>query len=234
MDRRFDLIVFDWDGTVMDSTPHIAESLRAACVELGLVPPSLEEASWIIGMGLTPGMQRVLPDLDPAEYPRLSAAYRRHFLAGDHVLPLFPGMAELVVALAQAGNLLAVATGKTRLGLERAFEQSGLRAHFHASCCADESFAKPNPAMLFEVMDRTGVLPTRTLMIGDTSHDLQMAANAGVAAVAVSYGAHGREELEAFAPHAVSDSAHELRAWLARAGQLGRFAIDAPLRDAGT
>lgn len=221
MERRFDLIVFDWDGTLMDSTTHIAESLRAACTELGHAPPSLEQAAWIIGMGLAPGLQRVLPQLDPGDYPLLVNAYRRHFLAGDHALPLFPGIADLLRELAQAGNLLAVATGKSRSGLERAFDQSGLRMHFHASCCADESFAKPNPAMLFEVMDRTGVLPPRTLMIGDTSHDLQMAANAGVPAVALSYGAHAHQELSALQPQAVLRDATELRDWLARAGQLG-------------
>lgn len=222
MDRRYDLIVFDWDGTVMDSTGHIAESLRAACRELGLAPPSPEDATWIIGLGVVPGLQKVLPGLDPADYPPLFAAYRRHFLAGDHVLPLFPGMAELVEALAHAGNLLAVATGKSRAGLERAFDQSGLRGHFHASCCADESFPKPNPAMLYQVMDRTGAVPARTLMIGDTSHDLQMAANARVGAVGVSYGAHGEHDLQACAPRAVVGSVAELREWLAALGQLGQ------------
>ena len=221
MERRFDLIVFDWDGTVMDSTTHIAESLRAAARDLGLTPPSLEEASWIIGMGLEPGMRRVLPDLAPEDYPCLTAAYRHHFLAGDHGLPLFPGLAELIADLAGAGNLLAVATGKSRVGLDRAFDQCGLRHHFHASRCADESFAKPNPQMLYDVMDRTGVLPVRTLMIGDTTHDLQMAANAHVAGLGVSYGAHPREELLSVPAHAVVDSGDELAAWLAACGQLG-------------
>jgi phosphoglycolate phosphatase len=221
MDRRFDLIVFDWDGTLMDSTPHIAESFRAACADLGLTPPSPEDSAWIIGMGLAPALQRVLPELDPIDYPRLSAAYRRHFLAGDTVLPLFPGIAELVPALEASGNLLAVATGKSRVGLERAFDQSGLRQYFHVSCCADESFAKPNPDMLFRVMERTGAFPQRTLMIGDTGHDLQMAANAGVQALGVSYGAHPREALLAHPAAAVLDSSAALIDWLAGAGQLG-------------
>ena len=219
MAPRYDLIVFDWDGTLMDSTPHIAESLRSACVDLGLTAPSLADASWIIGLGLEPGLRRVLPELDPADYPRLSQAYRRHFLAGDHVLPLFPGVTELLPALEASGNLLAVATGKSRVGLERAFVQSGLRSHFHASCCADESFAKPHPDMLFRVMERTGARPERTLMIGDTRHDLEMAANAGVAAVGVSYGAHPRSELLSCPAEVVVDSCHELHAWLAAAGQ---------------
>jgi len=229
MAPRYDLIVFDWDGTLMDSTPHIAESLRAACVDLGLQAPSRAEASWIIGLGLEPGLRRVLPELDPADYPRLSHAYRRHFLAGDSVLPLFPGVRALLAALEQAGNLLAVATGKSRVGLERAFEQSGLREHFHASCCADESFAKPNPDMLFRVMERTGARPERTLMIGDTRHDLDMAANAGVSAVGVSYGAHPRSELLASSAAAVVDSCQELHAWLADAGQCAAAGDASPL-----
>ena len=231
MDRRFDLIVFDWDGTLMDSTPHIAESLRRACMDLGLAPPSREEAAWIIGMELAAGLRRVLPDLDPGEYPRLSAAYRRHFFAGDTVLPLFAGIEALIPALAGHGSLLAVATGKSRSGLERAFDQSGLRDHFHASCCADESFGKPNPAMLFEVMERTGSRPERTLMIGDTTHDLQLAANAGVAALAVSYGAHARAALLELGAEAVLDSPRALIDWLAACGQLPR-PLPAALREA--
>lgn len=220
MDARFDLIVFDWDGTVMDSTPHIAQSLRLACIDLAYPPPSMEEAAWIIGMGLEPSLRRVLPDLPTHRYPELTAAYRRHFLAGDTALPLFPGMAELIPSLAAQGNLLAVATGKSRLGLERAFDQSGLRPYFDASCCADESFAKPNPAMLFELMERTGVRRERTLMIGDTSHDLQLASNAGVSALGVSYGAHSHTSLQSFGAEAIVGTSVELIAWLAAAGQL--------------
>jgi phosphoglycolate phosphatase len=220
MDRRFDLIVFDWDGTLMDSTPHIAQSFLRACADLDLPPPTLEQANWIIGMGLAPALELVLPDLPAADYPRLSAAYRRHFLAEDAALPLFPGTADLVTALADSGHLLAVATGKTRQGLERAFDQSGLRPHFHASCCADESFAKPNPAMLMDVMTRTGVDRRRTLMIGDTTHDLQLAANAGVSAVGVTYGAHPQAALAQQPALALVASTLELRRWLEDTGQL--------------
>ncbi len=220
MDRRFDLIVFDWDGTLMDSTPHIAQSFLRACVDLQLPPPTLEQANWIIGMGMVPALQQILPDLPASDYPLLSAAYRKHFLAEDSKLPLFPGIASLVAALADQDHLLAVATGKSRAGLERAFEQSGLRPYFHASCCADESFAKPNPAMLLEVIDRTGADRRRTLMIGDTTHDLEMAANAGVSALAVSYGAHPADALARHPALAVLQSSTALRAWMVTAGQL--------------
>ncbi len=220
MDRRYDLIVFDWDGTVMDSTGHIARSFQLACMDLGLACPSLHDANWIIGMGLVPALQQILPDLPASEYPRLSAAYRTHFLAADDALPLFPGMAQLVAELAASRNWLAVATGKTRQGLERALDQSGLRPYFDASCCADESFAKPNPAMLFNVIERTGADRRRTLMIGDTVHDLNMAEQAGVDAVAVSYGAHPVDVLASSRALAVVDTCAALRDWLLAAGQL--------------
>ncbi len=212
--RRFDLLIFDWDGTLMDSTGAIAESIQLACADLGLRVPQTDEARQIIGLGLAEALQTLLPDLTPAEYPRLVERYRHHFLGQDHTLPLFEGVADTIAALHAADYWLAVATGKSRKGLERAFDQSGLRKFFHASRCADEGYSKPHPGMVLELMDCCGVDAERTLMIGDTSHDLQMAINAGVASVGVAYGAHSVASLQACQPLYIADNFKGLVAWL--------------------
>lgn len=212
--RHFDLLIFDWDGTLMDSTGAIAESIRLACADLGLRVPQTEEAMQIIGLGLAEALQTLLPDLVPDDYPRLVERYRHHFLGQDHTLPLFDGVAETIATLHDADYWLAVATGKSRKGLERAFDQSGLRKFFHASRCADEGYSKPHPGMVLELMDCCGVDAARTLMIGDTSHDLQMALNAGVASVGVAYGAHSVASLQACQPLYIADDFTGLVAWL--------------------
>lgn len=212
--RHFDLLIFDWDGTLMDSTGAIAESIRLACADLALRVPPTEEAMQIIGLGLAEALQTLLPDLAPDDYPRLVERYRHHFLGQDHTLPLFDGVAETIAALHESDYWLAVATGKSRKGLERAFDQSGLRKFFHASRCADEGYSKPHPGMVLELMDYCGVDPARTLMIGDTSHDLQMALNAGVASVGVAYGAHSLASLQACQPLYIADDFTGLVAWL--------------------
>ena len=212
--NRFELIAFDWDGTLMDSTGAIAGALQAAARDLGLPEPSDERARHIIGLGLRDALAHALPDLPEAQYRPLAERYRYHFLAGDSKLELFAGIPELLAGLSRSGRLLAVATGKTRQGLQRAMATSGLEALFHSSRCADECHSKPHPQMLFELMEELGVMPERTLMIGDTTHDLQMARNAGVAALAVTYGAHPRAELLAEAPLACADSVAEMQRWL--------------------
>lgn len=214
VERRFDLIVFDWDGTLMDSTASIVAAIQAACADLGLPVPSREQASHVIGLGLADALHTAVPALDPADYAQMVERYRHHYFARDAELVLFEGAAELVATLADAGYALAVATGKSRKGLDRAFEASGLGALFHASRTADETFSKPHPAMLLELMDEFAVEPGRTLMIGDTTHDLLMAKNAGAPSLAVSYGAHPREALLAEAPLALMDSVAELHQWL--------------------
>ena len=211
---RFDLIVFDWDGTLMDSTSSIVSSLQQACRDLGIAPPSDERARYIIGLGLQDALTHAVPDLAPERYRELSERYRYHFLAGDSELRMFDGVNELVANLAQAGRLLAVATGKTRKGLQRALASSGLEALFHATRCADECHSKPHPQMLEELMDELGVAADRCLMIGDTTHDLLMARNAGVGALAVTYGAHPRAELLSAMPLTCADSVEEMRQWL--------------------
>lgn len=214
MAKRYELIVFDWDGTVMDSTAVIATSIQSACRDLALPVPSDEDARHVIGMGLVEALRHAVPDASEAMYGALAERYRHHFLAQDQTIPLFPGARETIVALHEAGHALAVATGKSRKGLDRVLDSSGLRAYFHASRTADETFSKPHPAMLQEIMDELGMQPEQVLMIGDTTHDLQMAINAGVDAVGMTYGAHPEEQLRALNPRALLDDFHQLRDWL--------------------
>ena len=186
MGKRYDLIVFDWDGTVMDSTAVIAGSIQAACRDLGLPVPSDEAARHVIGMGLRDALQYAVPDASEDMYDQLVASYRRHFLAQDASIPLYPGARETIAELCDNGISLAIATGKSRNGLDRALHSSNMSSYFHASRTADETFSKPHPAMLLELMDELAIKPERTLMVGDTTHDLQMAANAKVDALALT------------------------------------------------
>ncbi len=218
MARRFELIVFDWDGTLMDSTGAIVASIQAAARDLGIQPPPDERARHIIGLGLIDALRHALPDLPEARYPEVAERYRYHFLLCDQDLLLFDGAQDLIDELTRAGHHLAVATGKTRKGLDRAFEVSGLGPRFQASRCADECRSKPHPQMLEELMQEFGVEPDVTLMIGDTTHDLQMARNAGVAALGVAYGAHPREILEAASPVYCAGNVAELATWLSLNG----------------
>lgn len=211
---QFELIVFDWDGTLMDSAGMIVASVQAAAHDLGVPAPSDERARHIIGLGLDDALRQALPDLPPHRYPELSVRYRHHYLTRDHELLLFDGADQLLAGLAAAGFRLAVATGKSRQGLDRALGSSGVGHYFDASRCADECFSKPHPQMLEELMDEFGVSPATTLMIGDTTHDLQMARNAGVTGVAVSYGAHPRALLEAAAPVFCAANVAQLETWL--------------------
>ena len=216
--RRFDLIVFDWDGTLSDSTSLIAAAMQNACRDLDLDVPDDVAARYVIGLGLADAMKTVAPALTPDRYPELGARYRHHYIEREPQIPLFDGVRELLAELDAAGYLLAVATGKTRVGLARVLETNGLTGIFHATRCADEGLPKPHPDMLLHVMDRLGVEPDATLMIGDTTHDLLLAKNAGVAAVAVTYGAHAREQLASLAPTGTVHSMAELAHWLRENG----------------
>jgi len=216
MGKRFELIVFDWDGTLMDSAGTIVACIQAAAVDIGFPPPAEERARHVIGLGLHEALRYALPDLEEGRHVELADRYRHHYLSQDHELMLFAGADQLVRDLAVAGFMLAVATGKSRKGLDRAMAISGLGDCFHGSRCADECHSKPHPQMLEELMEEFGVPPSLTLMIGDTTHDLEMARNAGVASLAVSYGAHGRDALAALAPLHCADSVAELTAWLRR------------------
>ena len=212
--QRFRLLVFDWDGTLADSTAVIAGAIQQACTDLGLPVPEDTAARYVIGLGLADAMRHVAPTLPLSEHPRLSERYRHHYLARDPEIPLFEGAREMLDELDARGFLLAIATGKSRVGLARALAQQGLAHRFVASRCADEGFPKPHPDMLLALMDRCGTEPGETLMIGDTTHDLELARNAGASAIAVTYGAHGADGFAGFAPLATVSSVAELRAWL--------------------
>jgi phosphoglycolate phosphatase len=212
--QQFDLIVFDWDGTLMDSTAHITRSIQAACRDLGLPVPADEAASYVIGLGLRDALSIVAPSLDPRDYPRLAERYRYHFLLKGSQTELFGGVRELLEELRNVGYLLAVATGKSRVGLNRALDEVRLTSLFDGTRCADETFSKPHPAMLQELTRELGQDLGRTVMIGDTTHDLQMALNAGAASIAVTYGAHPADSLAALEPKFVAESVPALACWL--------------------
>lgn len=212
--KQYELLVFDWDGTLMDSAALIVDSVRRAAGDLGLVPPSEEAARQVIGLGLEEALRQALPALPLSRYGELVERYRHYYLGRDHELRLFAGAAELVGWLSRQGYRLAVATGKSRRGLDRALEHSGLSGFFHATRCADECFSKPHPQMLEELMDEFGVAREATLMIGDTTHDLLMARNAGVDALAVAYGAHPLEHLLPHGPIYCARSLADLSQWM--------------------
>ncbi|WP_036169527.1 HAD-IIIA family hydrolase [Massilia sp. 9096] len=212
--KQFDLIVFDWDGTLMDSTATIVKCIQSAAKDLGLAVPSDAAAAHVIGLGLAEAMQAAMPDIDPALYPRMVERYRYHFLTKDHELVLFKGVPAMLEELSQLGYFLAVATGKSRVGLNRALNAAGLLSTFDATRCADETFSKPHPAMLQELTRELGQDMRRTVMIGDTTHDLLMANNAGAAGIAVEYGAHPVPQLQACRPVFSAKNVPELHQWL--------------------
>ncbi|WP_295407970.1 HAD-IA family hydrolase [uncultured Thiocystis sp.] len=215
----FDLIVFDWDGTLMDSEVRIVACLQAAFVDLGLPEPSREAARDIIGLGLEEAMMQLWPTADAILRGALAVQYRRHFLVTDQTASvLFPGARETLDWIAAQGYRLAVATGKSRRGLDQSMAETGLEGFFHATRCADETFSKPNPQMLFELMDELGARPAATLMIGDTEYDMQMARNAGTEALAVSFGVHASERLLAHSPLACLDALDAIPEWLTSRG----------------
>jgi phosphoglycolate phosphatase len=212
--RRFDLIVFDWDGTLFDSTALIVRCIQAACADLAVPVPSDEQAAYVIGLGLHDALQRAAPGLPARRYPELGERYRHHYFAKQHELTLFAGALEMLHALKARHHWLAVATGKSRRGLDEALNTVQLQGLFDSTRTADETAPKPSPQMLLELMREFGAEPERTLMIGDTTHDLQLADNAGTPSVAVSYGAHEREAFEEFSPLAVVHSVPDLHRWL--------------------
>lgn len=214
--RRFDLIAFDWDGTLYDSTALITRCIQSAVEDVGGRRPSDEDAAWVIGLGLAEALARAAPDVPPAKYPELGARYRYHFLQHQDDLVLFDGVLGMLDGLRARGHRLAVATGKSRRGLDVALDTVDLRHRFDASRTADETFGKPHPRMLLELMDELDVPAERTLMIGDTTHDLQLALNAGCASVGVSYGAHTPDEFERLSPLHVAHSVADLSEWLLR------------------
>lgn len=212
--RRFDLIAFDWDGTLFDSTQIIVRCIQRAVADVGGAVPTDDAAAYVIGMGLMEALAHAAPDVPTERYAELGACYRRHYIAQQDALTLFNGVLPMLADLRGRHHWLAVATGKSRRGLDEALRSAELAGVFDGSRTADETAGKPHPRMLHELMREFGTEPERTLMIGDTTHDLQMALNAGCASIGVSYGAHAHEEFEALRPQAVVHSVAELHRWL--------------------
>lgn len=212
--RRFDLIVFDWDGTLFDSTHLIIKCIQTACADLQVSAPSDADAAYVIGLGLHDALKHAVPGLPEERYPELGQRYRHHYFQRQHELTLFPGTLAMLQALKRRHHWIAVATGKSRHGLDEALKTVQLRGVFDGSRTADETASKPDPRMLHELMREFGAGPERTLMIGDTTHDLQMAVNAGTACAGVGYGAHQHESFAEFAPCVVAHSVPELHDWL--------------------
>jgi phosphoglycolate phosphatase len=211
---KLELVVFDWDGTLLNSTATIVQSIQAACRDLDLPVPPDALASYVIGLGLAEALATAVPAMTEQMVPRMLERYRFHYLSADHELKLFDGVHGLLDDLLARGAYLAIATGKNRVGLDRALRNAGLEGVFHTTRCADESRSKPHPQMLLDVMRAVGADPGRTVMVGDTTHDLNMARNASTHAVAVNYGAHPDGELRALQPAAVVDSIGALQQWL--------------------
>ena len=211
---NYALIVFDWDGTLFDSTALIVRCIQAAAADLGTAVPSDAQAAYVIGMGLQEALQHAVPTFPRERYAELANRYRHHYFARQHELTLFPGTLDMLQALKARGHVLGIATGKSRRRLDEALRSVELQGLFDATRTADETASKPHPLMLHELMAEAGAAAAHTLMIGDTTHDLQLAANAGAAAVAVSFGAHEREAFDVHAPRFVAHSTRELHDWL--------------------
>ena len=212
--EKFDLIVFDWDGTLMDSTAAIAYAIQRVAEDLKMPVPDAKKASFVIGLGLLEAVRFIMPDLPLELQSKAIGLYRRYYLQESKKLTLFDGVKEMLADLSFRGYTLAVATGKSRVGLNYDLKRSGLWDYFESSRCADETFSKPHPAMLQELMAELGKDAERTVMIGDTTHDLQMAKNAETKAIAVEYGAHPKNLLGELNPIYSADSVTALHDWL--------------------
>jgi len=212
--RKFDLIAFDWDGTLFDSTQIIVRCIQAAVCDVGGKEPTEKAAAYVIGLGLMQALAHAAPDVPPEKYPELGARYRHHYARHCNDLSLFAGVLPLLDALKARGYLVAVATGKSRRGLDEALQSVELKGVFDASRTADETAGKPDPLMLHEMMAQFALPASRVLMIGDTTHDLQMALNASCASVGVSYGAHEPDAFTVLNPLHVAHSVSELHTWL--------------------
>lgn len=214
MKKQFDLIIWDWDGTLADSTGMIANAIMQAAEQVGLPKLELQAARNIIGLGLKESIHALFGDIDETQAQALAAQYRTNYFAGEQEIPLFDGAKNLITELGRRGHKQAVATGKGRRGLNLALERSTVANYFQATRTVDECFSKPHPQMLDELMDLLVVTPERTIMVGDSTYDLQMAQNAGVQSLAVTFGAHSSEELLKHNPKGIFNKFGDLSEWL--------------------
>ena len=207
----FDLIVFDWDGTLVDSIDWIVDCIQVVADDLSLDQPSKQACKDIIGLNLSEAMLALFPNLSNDEKKSMVASYRTLYLAkGISSEDLFLDALPVLHELKNLNKTLAVATGKSQTGLDRGLDGTGVRSFFDHFCCGDIMQSKPNPHMLFDIMEKSGVSPNKTLMVGDSTLDLIMAQNACVASIGVSTGAHSREALAQYNPIACIDNLKEL------------------------
>lgn len=212
MNQNKELVIFDWDGTLIDSQANIVQCFQLVITELNLPARNNDEISNIIGLGMREALRVLFPQHDANDYEQMVDRYRYHFFASDPSEP-FSGAADVLANLSEAGYILAVATGKGRNGLNKAFKHTGFGQYFHLSRCADETRSKPHPQMLEEIMDETGMEPAQAIMVGDTEYDLEMAKNAGISSIGVSYGVHDSERLLKHEPITVINEIRALLNW---------------------
>jgi phosphoglycolate phosphatase len=212
----FKFIIFDWDGTLMDSTEIIARAIQDAARDYSLPIPTSEQAKYVIGLGLNDSMTHLFPSLDHIAHQGIIEKFRVHYLKREFDAPLYPGVRAMLSRLQSDGFTLAIATGKARRGLDRVLESTKLAQFFAATRCADEGFAKPHPDMIERLLSATGFDQAESVMIGDTTHDMELAKNAGIRAIAVSYGAHPLDALQRHKPVFVASTALELSSWIRR------------------
>lgn len=208
----FDLVIFDWDGTLFDSVSQIVQSLQWAAQQYQ-IELAADAAKNIIGLGLPEAMQVLFPQY-PDLQPQIQAEYSRHYVANSHTQQWFAGVDELLQQLDAQGVILAVATGKSRIGLDRVLAQTASAHRFRATRAADETLSKPNPLMLEQLLQQTGIAVERAVMVGDSSYDMQMAQQLGMPRIGVSYGVHSEQVLQQYEPLAVVHSVNELAHYL--------------------
>jgi phosphoglycolate phosphatase len=208
----YKLIIFDWDGTLMDSIARIVSAMQAAAKQCELSEPSVNSVKNIIGLSLPKALDVLYPGASKTDLSALLAQYKFQYVEGDNTpSPLFDHALLLLKALTDHNKLLAVATGKGRDGLQRVFAESQTEHFFHASRCADEARSKPDPEMLLSLLDELNILSTDAVMIGDTSYDMEMAQNAGIDRIGITLGVHDREILNQYQPKAIVDSLFDLQ-----------------------
>ncbi len=211
---KYHLLVFDWDGTLFNSAGNIVKAIQSAAQEVNLEPPTYDKASKVIGLGLQEAMRVLAPNVSQATIKKLAQAYLHHYNQHACDITLFEGVEDMLHDLKEKGHLLAIATGKSRNGLNEALHASGLHYLFDASRTADQTASKPNPLMLRELICELDCTNEQTLMIGDTSYDLGMAQNTPCASVGVTYGVHPAQELDKFSPKYIASTIEELQTWL--------------------
>jgi phosphoglycolate phosphatase len=210
MSKKYKLIIFDWDGTLMDSQQKIVQTLRTTLLQLDLIDRSDDELKNVIGLGLNEAVSHLYPEFNTQQIKYFSDLYRSTFVSSEQSPLLFSGVSNMIKKLHQSDVMIAIATGKGRQGLEHAIKGSGIREFLHASRCADETFSKPNPQMLSELLDEFSLTASEAIMIGDTVYDLEMANNIKMDSIAVSYGVHEVERLLEHKPIMICDTIEQL------------------------